>query len=490
MDSLLIEAHSENGASEGDIFENASVASENEDAASENADVYGDDNAASKNDNAASKNDNAASKNDNAASKNEDADDADVYGNDNADVYGNDNADVYGNDNADVYGNDNAASENKIISKKLHTKKSPSYVSVDPIIVKKCEMISKSKITRFLQEEYNIDSVDIFSVNVVVPRIIFNNLKNSHLGISIMNSIRRVLTDELKHCHFTLDKIIIDENNTDLKDEYISKEYLALQLSNLPLIYGAKQKIKSNNFSLDVTNTSTTKMIICCNKLNQGSNIILDPTGEICTLNPGKRITFSNLEIKDNYGYKFGGATLTSNARYRYLDIEIHSLEEMNMPENRLKPFAHESCYAQSSLLATPLAFELVFNIKSASNDYLNEANIILRDSANNIIERLKKILIILSQYVPGENNIHISESPNSDNGRILYTIKLLDETNTIGALIVSLIYTYTAIYNLSDENELSILIYLPSEIDGIKYILDSIKYGVDLYKEIRDQFK
>jgi len=477
MDSLLIEAHSEDDASEGDLFENASAASENasaasknENAASENdADVYGND--ASENDDAASENDadvygNDASENEDATSENEDADDADVYG------------------------NDNAASENKIISKKLHTKKSPSYVSVDPIIVKKCEMISKSKITRFLQEEYNIDSVDIFSVNVVVPRIIFNNLKNSHLGISIMNSIRRVLTDELKHCHFTLDKIIIDENNTDLKDEYISKEYLALQLSNLPLIYGAKQKIKSNNFSLDVTNTSTTKMIVCCNKLNQGSNIILDPTGEICTLNPGKRITFSNLEIKDNYGYKFGGATLTSNARYRYLDIEMHSLEEMNMPENRLKPFAHESCYAQSSLLATPLAFELVFNIKSASNDYLNEANIILRDSANNIIERLKKILIILSQYVPGENNIHISESPNSDNGRILYTIKLLDETNTIGALIVSLIYTYTAIYNLSDENELSILIYLPTEIDGIKYILDSIKYGIDLYKEIRDQFK
>ena len=472
MDSLLIEAHSEDDSSEVDVFENAEdtsipigigdAVSENEDAVSENEDAaaisigVGD----------------AAFENEDAVSENEDA-------------------------AAISIGVGDAASENKIISKKLHAnklhaKKSLSYVSIDPIIVKKCEIISNSepKITKFLQEEYNIDSVDIFSVNVVVPRIIFNNLKNSHLGISIMNSIRRVLTDELKHCHFTLDKIIIDENNTDLKDEYISKEYLALQLSNLPLIYGAKQKIKSNNFSLDVTNTSTTKMIVCCNKLNQGSNIILDPTGEICTLNPGKRITFSNLEIKDNYGYKFGGATLTSNARYRYLDIEMHSLEEMNMPENRLKPFAHESCYAQSSLLATPLAFELVFNIKSASNDYLNEANIILRDSANNIIERLKKILIILSQYVPGENNIHISESPNSDNNRILYTIKLLDETNTIGALIVSLIYTYTAIYNLSDENELSILIYLPTEIDGIKYILDSIKYGVDLYKEIRDQFK
>ena len=457
MDSLLIEAHSEDDSSEVDVFENADDTSI----------PIGVGDATSENEDATSENEDATSENEDAVSENSDT-------------------------AAISIGVGDAASENKIISKKLHAKKSPSYVSIDPIIVKKCETISNSdpKITKFLQEEYNIDSVDIFSVNVVVPRIIFNNLKNSHLGISIMNSIRRVLTDELKHCHFTLDKIIIDENNTDLKDEYISKEYLALQLSNLPLIYGAKQKIKSNNFSLDVTNTSTTKMIVCCNKLNQGSNIILDPTGEICTLNPGKRITFSNLEIKDNYGYKFGGATLTSNARYRYLDIEMHSLEEMNMPENRLKPFAHESCYAQSSLLATPLAFELVFNIKSASNDYLNEANIILRDSANNIIERLKKILIILSQYVPGENNIHISESPNSDNGRILYTIKLLDETNTIGALIVSLIYTYTAIYNLSDENELSILIYLPTEIDGIKYILDSIKYGVDLYKEIRDQFK
>ena len=182
----------------------------------------------------------------------------------------------------------------------------------------------------------------------------------------------------------------------DLIDEYISKEYLELQLSNMPLIYGAKKKIASNTFSLNITNTSTEKIIVICNHLDQGSNIIMDPTGEICTLHPGKRIAFTNLKIKDNYGYKFAGATLTANARYRYLDLKTRSLEEMNMPENRLKSFAHESGYSQSSLIAAPLQFELSFDIKSATKNYKNEAALILHDSINTIIERLKNILIIL----------------------------------------------------------------------------------------------
>ena len=54
----------------------------------------------------------------------------------------------------------------------------------------------------------------------------------------------------------------------------------------------------------------------------------------------------------------------------------------------------------------------------------------------------------------------------------------------------MSLLYSYTSRYNISDENELSIFIYLPSEIDGIAHILSCVKYGIDLYKEIKNQFK
>ena len=65
-------------------------------------------------------------------------------------------------------------------------------------------------------------------------------------------------------------------------------------------------------------------------------------------------------------------------------------MEDMNREENRLKSFSHESGYKISSLIASPKHFELKFNVRATTENFIKEIGHILNDTCDNIIFRLR----------------------------------------------------------------------------------------------------
>jgi len=366
--------------------------------------------------------------------------------------------------------------------------------NTDKIIIDDLEItpykITDAKFTEFIRSIYGI-SVNVF------PTAVKFTLKGNRLNFPVINSIRRVLTDELPHYYLTTKYAVLE---TD--DVYINMPQLEFQISQIPLCYSIpKHIIKDIQFNLKITNHEVSNKVINCGYLTiSGTELtypIFNPTFKLCVLSSGCTISITNIKIMQATGRQYSGANVTSNAIYRCLDIEEYTLEEMNREENRLKTFSHESGYKISSLTSNPKHFELKFNVRATSENFMKEIGQILNDTCDNIIFRLRNILMYISkECIDEEDNIQSNIETNRSNIETnRYIITIPNETHTIGNLIIILLLDIypqcpSATYSITFEKNLEIIVNYEEGCDIYKYLSNTIKSGISLYNDIKKNFE
>lgn len=367
----------------------------------------------------------------------------------------------------------------------------------------------KIDMPELLLKIYGIRDIPIFTTRVEIE--IYG------IHIAEMNAIRRVLTDEIQHCYMTTNDAVLE---TD--DPYINMPKIENFISQIPLCYSIpKDIIKKIRLGINIKNDTTSNMAVLCGDLMVESkdielkNPIFDPTFELFSLGAGKQVTIHNIKIINNYGKYYSGANLACNATYQFLDIEEFSLSEINRKENRIKSFVGQSGYKVSSLIADPIHHKLSFNIPATSKNFKSEIFQILNDVCDNIIYRLRNILIYIENSAKGANlkestkGINIKETAkiidyndiqssileNVDNSDInRYIIIIPNETHTIGNLlkriVLSEIFPSCSLitYNITFEKNLEITInYIEGE-DIHKYLINSIKFGINTFNELKKE--
>lgn len=378
--------------------------------------------------------------------------------------------------------------------------KSPQ-LSVTPMAIEIKITPFKIHNPEFFQKMYGFDDPPVFPTNVVVC------ISGALLNIPVINGLRRVITDELLHGYLS----ILDPDNFSSTDPYNNVAQFQQQLSQIPLCYPIHKDIKKEcTFSLYAINNDMDKKIILSGDLMFDGDLsdgdlsdgdLLEkipkfcPTFPLCELSPGTQICITGIKIISAYGCHYSGANVACNSRHEFLDIPQYSLEEMNMEENRLKTFSHESGYKESSFIVKPNNFSITFNIRASTNNNHDEAILILMDACDNIIFRLRSILIHMTTITEDEakesSSIQLSSKANISNEEIKYEIMIPNETHTIGVLLVHLILEIhpSIIYATSDINSDSNLILQFSfkETDDIhQFILDAITHGINIYNSIK----
>jgi DNA-directed RNA polymerase subunit L len=359
----------------------------------------------------------------------------------------------------------------------------------------------------FFQRMYGFDEPPVFPTEVSI------NIEGVGVCIPVINGLRRVITDELLHAYLS----IPDVDNFATTDPYNNVAQFEQQLSQIPLCYPIQKDIKKEcTFSLYVINNDINNKIILSgdlmydakktgdaeedDDLGDDEDLLLKipkfcPTFPLCILGPGTQIHITNIKIIPACGWHYSGANIASNSRHECLDIPQYSLEEMNMEENRLKTFSHESGYKESSLVAKSNHFLLTFNIRASTNNSHQEAVLILIDACDNIIFRLRSILIHMTTTSEPDSKesdgIQLSSKSNLSNEEIKYEIIIPSETDTIGLLLVHLILEIYpniiyAKYDIDIGHNL-ILQFAFKETDDIhQYISDAINHGISIYDNIK----
>jgi len=370
-------------------------------------------------------------------------------------------------------------------------------IDVIEIIHHKKSIEDDSKDEEFISYKNFVKLIHKIEISVC-PTFAKFELKGNKLNNAVMNAMRRVITDEILHYYLTTTnaKNIKTEPTNDV---YINLPQLEFQISQIPLCYSIpKTIIKDIKFDIDITNNEITNKVVHCGYLKiSGTELtypIFNPTFKLCVLSSGCYLKISDIKIVQATGRQFSGANLTANAIYRPLDIEEHSLDEMNREENRLKTFSHGSGYKIPSLLAKPKHFEFQFNVRATSKNYIKEIDQILNDVCDNIIFRLRNILMYISkEYIDEEDNIQSAIELQADNGTSRYIIIIPNETHTIGNLIVSLLLDIypqcpSITYSITFEKNLEIVIIYEDGCDIYKYVSNTIKSGITLYNEIKTE--
>lgn len=340
---------------------------------------------------------------------------------------------------------------------------------------------------------YGIRKLPIFPTRVT--------MKIMGIHIAEINAIRRVLTDECVHYYMTMNDAILE---TD--DPYINMPKLENYISQIPLCYSiSKDIIKKLRLGINIKNNTTNSIAVLAGDLTIESkdaelkNPIFDPTFELFSIGAGKQVTIHNIQIVNNYGKYYAGANLTCNAAYKFLDIEEYSLENINRKENRIKSFVGQSGYKVSSLLADPIHHELSFVVPASSKKYKSEINQILTDVCDNIIYRLRNILIYIENSSKNisyqSDSIQSSILENVDNSEINRFILIIpNETHTIGNLLKRIIVNEIfpscslVIYDITFEKNLEITINYVEGDDIHKHLINSIKFAINEFNELKKE--
>ena len=163
------------------------------------------------------------------------------------------------------------------------------------------------------------------------------------ISTSIINGIRRVITDEMSGHYLQLSEDSISSLTTD---KFADHQFINSRLSTMPLRYLISPTIIKNlRLSIDITNTSSEQLFIHSGDLIIEEDIdskkhtttldypIFNPTFNLFSIQPGKRVVINNIYITSGLGKDFAGANIACNARYKHLDIEEYTKDETHSDE-------------------------------------------------------------------------------------------------------------------------------------------------------------
>ena len=199
------------------------------------------------------------------------------------------------------------------------------------------------------------------------------SLELHDVNVAIANGIRRVMLSEIpvKALKFRF-------NDFKTTDPFILVDFILSRIRNIPI----NQNIPINTIlELDVINntedvihikTKDLKIIKGSYSTHTDKKLPFNETYTIAMLNPNKSLKITNIYIKSNYGYKYGGYSVACNARSIPIDIEPYN------------SFTKEGV---KSSVSDPKKFRLTW----CSNGNMS-ANDIFKLSCDEIINRLNNI--------------------------------------------------------------------------------------------------
>lgn len=322
------------------------------------------------------------------------------------------------------------------------------------------------------------------------------------ISTSIINGIRRVITDEMSGHYLQLSEDSISSLTTD---KFADHQFINSRLSTMPLRYLISPTIIKNlRLSIDITNTSSEQLFIHSGDLIIEEDIdskkhtttldypIFNPTFNLFSIQPGKRVVINNIYITSGLGKDFAGANIACNARYKHLDIEEYTKDETHSDEGIMKNF---SGYKISSLIATP-KHHLFTAIIPATGINESEINNILIAVCDNIISRLRLISTSIEKINSINGNINTTNGIQftileSTSGLEKGILIIPNETYTIGTILSRAIYDLNPdiaiVTSLVYENKVELVIQHTENVTSI--LGDAIQYCISIFNTIKKKF-
>lgn len=353
--------------------------------------------------------------------------------------------------------------------------------------------VSNLKITRF--EVAVPELMELFGIKELPLAVAHAEIEVRNVSVAVINGLRRTLIDEMPGYALSMPPGGFDTSLTS--EVFTLQGFLANRLACLRL----RPQISADVFTdlrlkLDVSNPGAIPLTIFSGDLEveAGSMTVplFNPTTELTTLMPGKRLVVGGIQISSGFGRDNGVYNNACCGAFTHLDIPQFSAAEMREEGSSA---AALSGYKVSSLVARPRWHRLLIDFPATSDDYKNEVRNHLIDACKNIKERLLLIATAIDRRaeMPSSGFAHrgvqytvvVLESGLSEG-----SLRVPNETHTIGEIIRSAIFelapgisniAYTIV---SHENHLNLSARHTEDVTRI--ILDAIKYSIATFDAIQ----
>ena len=274
-------------------------------------------------------------------------------------------------------------------------------------------------------------------------------------------------------------------------DKFMDHQSLNIRITTIPLCYSLSSDIVKNvRLSIDVTNTSSEALFIHSGDLIvNGIELdypLFNPTFNLFTVQPGKRVVVNNIFINTAIGKDFAAANIACRATYKHLDIPEYTKVETHSADGEHINF---SGYKTSTLISNPMHHAFSVLIPATSKNVNEEISSIFVDVCNNIISRLRIILPSI-ELNSTSNNIQftILDLPSGIQKGLLI---IPGETYTIGNLITKAVFdmvpNIVSISSLVYENKVEIVIQHTENVG--KILVNAINHSLTIFNTIKLNF-
>ena len=316
--------------------------------------------------------------------------------------------------------------------------------------------ISNMDIKRFPIHESLLKRYPHHDSQVAYARITF---ELQDVPIEVANAFRRVMIDELPGYCLGVDNPYNCITKHKDADNFMIDDFIAMNISMIPLRYHIPSKYKELRWSIKVENNTAMELPIYSRdlKLTKGSldTILFDQNIMIGIIQPYRFVEVKDIFIKEGIGREHASFQNVNRCVCLPLDIEEYPREETHLPGGSQVDF---SGYKVSTLEADPHHFKISGIVNATIETTNQEAQLISRNVCDNIINR---ITIIEDGIVTGANiNVEFVTATSLETNEC--TLRLYDENQTISYLI----QRYVAeLYPLTEDTNVTITqVYIPHE--------------------------
>ena len=348
------------------------------------------------------------------------------------------------------------------------------------------------KITRNEINSKNIPELfELFNIHELPIATASVEFEIKNVSVSVINAIRRTIMDEMIGYYMYLPE---DSISTLTTDKFTDHQFINNRINTIPLCCSISSEIIKNlKLHIDITNSSSEALFIHSGDLiATGIKLdypIFNPTFNIFTVQPGKRVIIDNISITSAIGRDFAAANRSCRATFKHLDIDEYPKTDTHSWDGENNNY---SGYKTSTLVSNPKHHLFSVLIPATSKNVKEEVLSLLIDVCNNIISRLN---IILSSI---ESTTNLNEDKIQFNVIVLPSglekgiLIIPGETCTIDNLIRRAIVDLVPdISYISDPinygNNIELIIQHNSSVH--KLITDSIQYSLSIFNNIKNKF-
>jgi hypothetical protein len=187
-------------------------------------------------------------------------------------------------------------------------------ISIKEVNIERTQKLNE--IVKIMKDYGNI--ADAYSLLPKKPyHVVSFQLNNTYSAFA--NALRRILVEEI-----TVSSMIIDENDIDTNDEFISglKKVLLKNLALTPINQESETLQTKIEMSLFVKNTTNDIIDIFAADIKNANDLIVYPNIVIMRLRPGKFLNLKKIVIQSGRAYEhYGYFSLLNNTTYKPIDI-------------------------------------------------------------------------------------------------------------------------------------------------------------------------